>query len=133
MAWIPKEKEIAALLAADGRRRYEYFIHRVCDTRQVWGLHADGWAILDDGEHKLIPVWPHAIFATRFAPPAWDGYAPQAIDLDTFLKEWPLALESQGTRPAIFPVPSGSSVLVSWGDLVTNLRDELATYHGEEE
>ena len=41
---------LEALLAADGKRRYEYFVHRVCDMDKIWGLHHNGWASLGDGD-----------------------------------------------------------------------------------
>lgn len=132
MAWIPKE--IEALLAADGKRRYEYFIHRVCATRKVWGLYADGWASLgdDDEKQKLILFWPHEVFATRFRTEAWQAYVPKAIELDAFLTRWIPGMKLEGVGPAIFPVGSGSAVLVTLEDLDANLRHELSEVHGED-
>jgi hypothetical protein len=132
MAWTPKEQEVAALLAADGARRYEYFIHRVCDTRKVWALYQDGWASLGDGEQKLIPFWPHPVFATRFATGDWTGYSPREIELEAFLKQWIPGLATEGIEAAIFPNSAGSAVIVGLADLEANLRHELAESYGEE-
>jgi hypothetical protein len=131
MAWLPKEKEIAAMLSADGKRRYEYFIHRVCDTRKVWGLHADGWASLGEGENKLIPFWPHEVYAARFASDGWLSYAPKEIELGDFLQRWIPKMRADGVGLAIFPIGSGSSVLVDFGDLEANLHYELSNAYGE--
>lgn len=132
MAWLPKEKEIEAMLAAEGRKRYEYFIHRVCDTRKIWGLYDGGWASLGDGEKKLIPFWPHEAYASRFRATDWSAYAPKEIELGVFLESWIPGMRSAGASPAIFPVGSGSSVLVSLDDLEANLRHELSNSYEEE-
>lgn len=125
MTWVPKEREVAAVLAADGRKRYEYFIHRVSDTRKVWGLFQDGWASLGDGDEKLIPFWPHSVFAARFAVGEWSGYSPREIDLEEFLTRWIPGMELEGIQPAVFPNAAGSAVVVSLADLEANLRYEL--------
>src|SRR4051812_8150468 len=117
MAWCPKEKEIEAMLTADGRRRYEYFVHRVCDTRKVWGLYDGGWASLRDGDQKLIPLWPHEAYATRFKKEDWISYTPKEIELGVFLEQWISGLRSEGIQPAIFPVDSGAAVVVTLDDL----------------
>ncbi len=129
MPWVPKDSEIEAMIGADGRRRYEYFIHRVGDTRRVWSLHADGWAALGDDEgKKLFPLWPHRKYAERFKKEEWEGYTPQAIDLDPFIDEWLPKMKESGVSPAVFPVSSGASVVVTCEELQANLRDELSKY-----
>lgn len=132
MAWIPREKEIGAMLAADGKRRYEYFIHRVCDTRKIWGLYDEGWASLGDGEKKLIPLWPHAAYAERFKKAEWTSYAPREIELGVFLDRWIPGMKADGVQPAIFPIGTGNSVVVSLADLEAHLRHELAESYQEE-
>ncbi|MBI5771975.1 MAG: DUF2750 domain-containing protein [Verrucomicrobia bacterium] len=130
MSWTPKEREIEALVAADGKRRYEYFIHRVCDSRRIWSLFQDGWASLGDGDRKLIPFWPHAAYASLFKTGDWASYEPKAIELDEFLRDWIPGMQKEGVAPAIFPVGTGSSILVSFDDLKANLKAELSKYGG---
>lgn len=132
MAWIPKEKEVEAMLTAEGRRRYEYFIHRVCDTRKVWGLYDDGWASLSEKEKRLIPLWPHETYAERFKNADWSSYTPKEIELGIFLEQWIPGMKAEGVDPAVFPVGTGSSVLVSLTDLEANLRHELAESYDED-
>jgi hypothetical protein len=129
MAWIPREKEFEAMLGAEAKKRYEYFIHRVCDTRKVWGLHDGGWASLGDGDRKLIPFWPHDAYAARFQTGDWSTYMPKEIELGVFLDRWIPGMRSDGTAPAIFPVGSGTSVVVSLDALEANLRQELSNYY----
>jgi hypothetical protein len=132
MAWLPTEKEIEALLRADGKLRYEYFIHRVCDTRKVWSLYDGGWASLSDGNKKFFPLWPHDRYAEHFKKTDWNSYAPKAIELGVFLERWIPGMRSDGLEPAIFPVGAGNSVFVSLDDLKANLLHELSNSYEEE-
>ncbi len=120
------------MLSADGKKRYEYFIHRVCDTRKVWSLYGDGWASLGDGQKKLIPFWPHEAYAASFKKEAWASYTPKEIELGVFLERWVPGMKADGVEPAVFPVGEGSSVVVSLEDLEANLRHELSNSYGEE-
>ena len=132
MAWNLKEKEVEALLAADGKRRYEYFVRRVCETRKVWTLYADGWASFSDGEKTLVPLWPHETYAARFGKGDWSSFAPTSITLRVFLDHWIPGMKKDRVEPAIFPVDSGSAVSVSPADLESHLRIELFEVYGEE-
>ena len=131
--WVLKENEVDAVLAADGKRRFEYFIHRVCDSRKVWGLYEEGWASLGNDETKLMPLWPHQAFAARFTLGNWSSYAPRALELDEFLHRWIPLVRSEGIEPAVFPNLAGSAVLVSAADLETQLRRELAECYGRDD
>lgn len=134
MTWVPTPNEIASVVASDGRHRYEYFIHRVCETKAVWALYNEGWASVgqDEGE-TMIPFWPHEAFAKAFAIGGWAGFTPRKIELHEFLEAWIPGLRQNAIQPAIFPVATGSSVLVSLDDLEANLRHELDEVYGEEE
>jgi hypothetical protein len=126
MVRVPSDKEIKTLLAADGKRRYNYFLQHVCNTREAWGLYGDGWAILSDGDQEFVPFWPHEIYAARFRKEGWSSYEPRAVDVAAFLERWIPKMKKDGVQPAIFPVGSGSSVVVSLDDLEKHLRYELA-------
>ncbi len=131
MTWIPNEKEIASVIASDGRHRYEYFIHRVCETRAVWALYQEGWAsVADEKGDTIIPFWPHQAYATAFASGGWASFEPRKIDLQEFLASWIPGMKKQGVHPAIFPVAVGGSVVVSLDDLEAHLRHELDEVHG---
>ena len=57
-------KQIAAVMALPGPRRFEHFIKVVADRQQVWGLYDDGWALAgtDDGA-AVFPFWPAEEYA----------------------------------------------------------------------
>ena len=48
-------KNIVNLSAAE---RYGYFIRKVSDFEEVWGLKdKEGWALMGNNEQVLFPVW----------------------------------------------------------------------------
>jgi hypothetical protein len=132
MTWVPKDKEIEALLSADAKRRYEYFIRRVCETRKVWCLYDEGWASFSEGERKLMPFWPHETYAAHFKTGEWSSFLPQAIELEEFIKEWIPCLKKEGLSPAIFPASAGAGIVLDLEDLEADLRYELSETQGED-
>lgn len=121
----PPEPEISALLAASGAQRYAYFLRRVCASGKVWGLHSDGWAILGEGNRRLLPLWPDEAFAEHFRQADLAAYAPKSIELSGFLDQWLPGMKAKGMEVAIFPVGSGDSVFVVLDELEANLRHGL--------
>jgi hypothetical protein len=125
VAGPPNELEIAALLAANGPQRYAYFLRRACASGKVWGLHSDGWAILGEGNRRLLPLWPDEAFAEHFRQADLAAYAPRSIELSGFLDQWLPGMKAKGMEVAIFPVGSGDSVFVVLDELEANLRRGL--------
>src|SRR5688572_23562720 len=79
-------KQIQAVIALPGPKRYEHFVKVVADRREVWGLFNEGWALAgtSDGQ-QVFPFWPAREYAEICAEGLWDGFAPREIDLDGFL------------------------------------------------
>lgn len=132
MTGVLTEKEFASVVAADAQHRFEYFVHRVCETKKVWTLYSEGWASFEEDGKQMIPFWPHEQYAARFRSGEWAAYEPKSIELHEFLDRWIAGMKKEGVGPAIFPVESGSAILVGLDDLDANLRHELAEYYGEE-
>ncbi|MCZ1269023.1 DUF2750 domain-containing protein, partial [Paenibacillus tundrae] len=41
-------KEFEAVIKLPANIRYEYFIKKVTDSEEIWGLYDDGWAMSSD-------------------------------------------------------------------------------------
>lgn len=129
MPWSPTTKEIEELLIADSQARYKYFLNHVCDSQKIWSLYDDGWATLgDDSGNEMIPFWPHALYAEKFKENSWANYKPKEIDVEEFVESWLPNMKRENVLAAIFPTPSGNSVIVSLEDLEANIRYELGKY-----
>lgn len=108
--------------------RYEYFIKKVVDFEEVWGLYKDGWAIaLDDGGNQLIPFFPKKDFAASSAKNEWEGYNAEPIDLYEFINDWLSGMNDDGIKPSIFPNDDNTAVL-NIEVILSDLKNELEKY-----
>jgi hypothetical protein len=117
-----KFKQVAGLPSAE---RHAYFVRKVADTQEVWGLHHDGWATAQVDGKVAIPFWPEAAFAQACASGDREHFQPRAIALDDFLNKWLPGMASNGQLASVFPVPQGSASIAAPADLLADLREEV--------
>ncbi|MBP7901617.1 MAG: DUF2750 domain-containing protein [Spirochaetes bacterium] len=123
-----KDKEFDAVIKLSAKKRYEYFIKKVADAEEVWGLFQDGWATTEDGcGNILVPFWPKKKFAEYCAIEGWECHVPKRIELDKFIDEWLPGMKKDGTRPSIFWNNIDSAV-VEINILLNDLTSELDNY-----
>ncbi|MDN2671324.1 DUF2750 domain-containing protein [Janthinobacterium sp. SUN026] len=116
-----KFKQVAGLQSAE---RHAYFVRKVADTQEVWGLHHDGWATAQLDGKVAIPFWPEAAFAQACASGDWEHFQARAIGLDDFLAKWLPGMAENKQLAFVFPVPQGSASIAAPGDLLADLREE---------
>jgi hypothetical protein len=125
------DKEFAAVSRLDAVARYRYFLKRVADWREVWGLYEDGWMSLHDDEQRLLlPLWPARRYAEAYRAEHWGQRAEaRAIPLPELLEDWLPGLKRDGRGVAIFPVATAKeSIHPSLDDFERDLRKELLQY-----
>ena len=120
-----KFKQVAQLPSAE---RHTYFVRKVADTQEVWGLHHDGWATAQAGGKVAIPFWPEAAFAQACASGEWEHFQPRAIALDDFLAKWLLGMANNDQLASVFPMPQGGASVAAPADLLADLREEARQY-----
>lgn len=78
-------KQMQAVLALPGIKRFEHFIKVVADWQEVWGLYQDGWALAAaDNGTTVFPLWPAKVYAQVCVANEWAGYEPRSISLSDF-------------------------------------------------
>jgi hypothetical protein len=122
--------EVEALISADDNTRYEYFIKRVADFEQVWGLafNDGGWAFSGGDSAVAFPVWPFAEYAKRSATGAWQDCEPRAIELDEFMGRWLPGLKKDDRKVVAFPTPSALRPVREPDAVLSDLERELQKY-----
>lgn len=121
-------REFEAVIKLPANKRYEYFIKKVVDYEEVWGLFKDGWATTqDENGTMLIPFWPKKEFAEFCATDDWMDYIPEKIELDEFIEEWIPGMKEDGNKAAIFWNNNESS-LSELDTLLEDLELELENY-----
>jgi hypothetical protein len=122
------KKEFEAVIKQPPNIRYEYFIKKVVDSEEVWGLYNDGWATAQDEEGKmLIPFFPKKEFAEFFGKNEWLGCKAKLIDLDYFIDKWLTGMKKDGIKPSIFPTDDDTA-LVNIDVLLHDLEAEIGKY-----
>ncbi|QOZ75200.1 DUF2750 domain-containing protein [Bradyrhizobium sp. CCBAU 53351] len=122
-------KQMAAVIALPGAKRFEHFIKVVADQQLVWGLHRDGWALAatDDGK-TVFPLWPAKEYADVCASGEWSGYVPRSISLSDLLEVLLPKLQIDGVLPGVFFTPASKGVTPSAEEVKSALETELQKY-----
>ncbi|OON59590.1 hypothetical protein B0920_23690 [Massilia sp. KIM] len=119
-------QQLAAVVTLPGRDRYEYFVKRVADSQEVWGLYQDGWALAKTDDGTLVfPMWPASDYASLCAEYEWDGYDAQAFSIEELLDDLLPQLEQDRVLPGIFYTPGDKGVTPSVAQLRADLAGEL--------
>lgn len=123
------QKQLEAVLALSGDKRFEHFVKVVADWQEVWGLYQDGWALAaaDDGT-TVFPLWPAKEYAQICAANEWNGYEPRSFSLGDFMEALLPKLKSEGVLPGVFFTPSSKGVTPSVDELMSALKAELQNY-----
>lgn len=118
-------KELDAVLELDAGRRYSYFISKVADRGEAWGLYLDGWAMQKTNTNLTVfPLWPTVEYAAECATGDWAHYEPAEIELYDLLHELIPMLQADGIQLAIFPTPEGKGIIPEISRLCHDLNDE---------
>ncbi|OAF06066.1 hypothetical protein AYJ54_20470 [Bradyrhizobium centrolobii] len=122
-------KQMEAVLALSGAKRFEHFIKVIADWQEAWGLCKDGWALAaaDDGT-TVFPLWPAKDYALVCATNEWDGYEPRSITLADLIEVLLPKLKRDGVLPGVFFTPTSKGVTPSVDDLKSALEAELQNY-----
>jgi hypothetical protein len=109
--------------------RFAYFVGKIADSDEVWGLHKDGWALAaDNAGREMMPFWPEQEFAELSARDKWSGYAGRSISLGDFVNKWLPGLTRDGRLVAVFPTPSDNAVMVEPRLLQESIAEALKAY-----
>lgn len=122
------QKEFDSVIKQPSKIRYEYFIKKVVDYEEVWGLFDGGWATAqDDDGNMLIPFFPKKDYAEYCAVNEWRNYKAKSIDLYDFIEKWLVGMKKDGVKPSTFPT-NQISVVVEIDSLLSDLNNELENY-----
>ncbi|WP_035381656.1 DUF2750 domain-containing protein [Fervidicella metallireducens] len=126
---IVNVKEFEEVSKLPGAKRYEYFIKKVADNEELWGLYNDGWAMVaDDDGNEMIPFWPRKEFAEACCLEQWSNYSAEPIDLYEFIDGWLVDMKKDGLSAAIFYTKHDKGIVVKPEKLTEDLNEELENY-----
>ncbi len=125
MRHAPYPKEYAEFESMGDGELLEYFLTRVYETEEVWGLD-DGceWLMLESGEQWVMPVWPYRQLVAQASTVS--GYTPLAESLEDFVYQTLSALIEDDAMIAVMSSPGRDGCLVSperLYDILTGMFD----------
>lgn len=121
----PIENNILALSCDE---RYDHFLSRVGEEREIWILVNQEQCFLkiqdEDEGFEYLPVWSDKELARQYATGS-DGLTPKSISVAAFLRKWIQGLERDNLQVGVLPGLDKSIWLIDPSELERDLRDEL--------
>jgi len=115
-----------AVMAMPAEERLAYFVRKVADFEQVWGLHAEGWATATDARGAIgLAVWPEPDFAAACAAGAWEQHVPKEVPLGDFLTVWLPGMVRDSRTVVVFPTDRDAGLFVSPEALLEAIHREM--------
>lgn len=126
MRYEPYQDEYAAVPSMTDEELLEYFLFRIMETDEVWGLK-DGpqWITRHIGGQETLPVWPFKRFAVEAATGEWQHFKPSADAMEFFIYRTLDKQARQGVMIEIMPRASGPGCLVTPQRLLTILEGTM--------
>ncbi|MYM62277.1 DUF2750 domain-containing protein [Pseudomaricurvus sp. HS19] len=116
MRYAPYETEVKELGVMSESQLLEYFLTRVFETEEVWGLEDDcEWATIQLAAHSAMPIWPYQQLANSAASnlPAANNLLPTAESLEDFMDHTLPSLIEEDVMLAVMTSEESTGCLVS--------------------
>ena len=105
MPYKMSEQQFRAVDSLPDLDRYNHFISKVADWKEVWGVRTEeGWLLPITPEGvAYFPLWPHPEYAERVASKNWPGNHAEELDYKFLMSEGLEQLSKDGVKIAVFP------------------------------
>lgn len=114
MRFSPSESEYAAIPGMSDQHLLEYFLLRVFETEEVWGLLNNGsWQMNEVEGQETVPLWPYQRFARDMALEVWQSSSPSSVSLEYFLEQILGSLTLLDVMLEIMPLQDSPGCLIS--------------------
>lgn len=128
MHFEPTTQEYAALHDMSGMALMEYFIIRVVEVEEVWGLGDEtGWVMRESGDQTTLPVWPYEQLAYNCAVGDWRGQVCKSVSLEHFISHILKLLINNGIQIEIMPNENAQGHIMDPQQLLTLFESVLET------
>lgn len=114
MRYAPYSEETKAAVTMSESQLLEYFLTRVFETEEVWGLD-DGceWIMIERDGQWVMPIWPYQQFAVDVANTDWPKHNPTAESLEDFVYQTLSILIEEDAMLEVMSSPQRRGCLVS--------------------
>lgn len=126
MKYKPSIKEVTEVETYAPQVRLHYFLTRVIESEEVWGLaNASGWVMEDVDKQLLLPIWPYEKLALDCKANKWEKYHANAISLEHFIYNILPTIIKQHIKLEILPTKTTQGIVLAGTELSTILETML--------
>jgi hypothetical protein len=119
MQFAPNANEYKAIESMSEFTLLEYFITRVAEVEEVWGLgDASGWVMREAGDVISLPVWPYRQLAIESAIDEWETQVSNAVSMEHFISKVLKMLIDANIKVEIMPRSSRHGQLIDPQELL---------------
>jgi hypothetical protein len=102
MRYAPSQQELQEIGVMAPPQRLQYFLSRVIEAEEIWGLaDPQGWVMREEGDRLILPIWPYQECANACVD-ALD-LQPHATSLDHFVERILHSLIEEGILLEVLP------------------------------
>ena len=115
MRYQPYEDEYAAVPTMTDAELLEYFLYRIFETEEIWGVKetAHQWLNHEYNGQFVQPLWPYKRYADEAAVDQWENFVPVAVSLEYFMEQTLNELVMNDVLIEIMPRKSATGCLIS--------------------
>jgi hypothetical protein len=120
--------EVEDIFCLNPDRKYKYFLNKVSETEQVYGLKdKKGWiTVKNDKNNIAMPIWPAYDFAKYCLENQWKEAQIESIDLFEFMEYWLDGMKRDGCMVLVLGDSSGSGAFIEADVFKSELQEFLA-------
>ena len=122
------EQKIRGVLGASEEKQYRYFINKIVDNLEVWGIFyasENAWASKLNNDNDVLILFPEKEFAEYYINESQCTGVPQKINLLEFLYEWKFALPE---HCFVFLYGNDNGKSYTMGNLTADICSALNSY-----
>lgn len=99
--------EVKAFSKQSNSQRYNYFVEKVFEWQEAWGLCDDeGWVVSEVDQTTIFPLWPAEPFAKNCQINDWQNTQTKLISFSELTEEILPYLAEDNIAIAVFMVPN---------------------------
>ncbi|AXH62939.1 DUF2750 domain-containing protein [Providencia huaxiensis] len=127
----PNDKEIKNVHALRPYQQYTYFVGKIADWEQVWGL-GDGQNIVtawNDEKCLFLPLWPAKAYVELCLTDKWANFTPMLFTLEHLMTEILPDMHEANIKVALMMQSDGKKTLIyDAAALLADLEEECQQY-----
>ena len=121
MRYAPTSQELQEIVTMQAPQRLQYFLSRVIEAEEIWGLaDPQGWVLREDGDKTILPIWPYRECAEACINEP--DLKTHATSLDHFVESILHTLIADGIHLDILPSRDTAGALLSAAELQSTFK-----------